>query len=162
MSTPLNLDEIATRILSNPAVKQAIVAALSRELSGATRDTPVARTPTREGAVPGIIELIPNYSEKVFLAIGDTRPHKDILKALGGKFGPHYKIDGGSPGWMFRVEDFGTIQIKLTEAGIKYKIRGGPISTPGRAEGWAPMTHQQESDGDDVDDAPPYPGTRRA
>jgi hypothetical protein len=39
-----------------------------------------------------------DYSEKAFAVLGDTKPVKDQLKALGGKFNPHLKCGAG---WIF-------------------------------------------------------------
>ena len=45
----------------------------------------------------GKINVI-DYSEKAIAIIGDTKPVKDILKSLGGKF--NFKLSCG-PGWIF-------------------------------------------------------------
>lgn len=62
-------------------------------------------TPTRTGtktlsnpedsAGPLTLE---SYSEKAYVVRGDTRPHSEQLKALGGRFNPRLK---GGPGWIF-------------------------------------------------------------
>jgi hypothetical protein len=41
---------------------------------------------------------IKDYSDKAIAVYGETRPHKDALKELGGRFNPHLK-DGA--GWIF-------------------------------------------------------------
>lgn len=59
-------------------------------------DVPVA-APTEPGAVQ-----IVDYSEKAIAVIGDTKPIKDTLKALGGRFNFRLTIDGqNAVGWIF-------------------------------------------------------------
>jgi hypothetical protein len=41
---------------------------------------------------------IVHYSDKCVAVMGDTKPHKDSLKAIGGKFNPWLK---GGEGWVF-------------------------------------------------------------
>jgi len=43
------------------------------------------------------IDII-KYSDKAIAVIGDTRPIKDILRSLGGKFNPHLTCGAG---WIF-------------------------------------------------------------
>ena len=46
--------------------------------------------------------LIVDYSEKALAVFGDTRPIKDQLKALGGRFNPKLNHEGGKrAGWIF-------------------------------------------------------------
>lgn len=54
------------------------------------------QTPT-EPAKAGSIELI-DYSDKAIAVIGETKPIKDILSALGGKF--NFRLSCGA-GWIF-------------------------------------------------------------
>ena len=42
---------------------------------------------------------IEEYSEKSFVVLGDTKPHKEILKELGGKW--NSKLKEGKKGWIF-------------------------------------------------------------
>jgi hypothetical protein len=43
-----------------------------------------------------------DYSEKALAVFGDTRPVKDGLKALGGRFKPKLTYEGGKrAGWIF-------------------------------------------------------------
>lgn len=45
------------------------------------------------------------YSEKCIAVIGDTKPIKDELKAIGGKFNPYLKHDGLTvAGWVFGLK----------------------------------------------------------
>lgn len=41
---------------------------------------------------------IVDYSEKAIAVTGNTKPHKDALKRLGGKFNPYLKCGAG---WIF-------------------------------------------------------------
>jgi uncharacterized iron-regulated protein len=46
--------------------------------------------------------VIVNYSEKALAIFGDTRPMKDQLKAMGGRFNPKLSYEGGKrAGWIF-------------------------------------------------------------
>ncbi len=42
---------------------------------------------------------IEDYSEKSFVVLGETRPHKDNLKALGGKW--NSRLRDGKKGWIY-------------------------------------------------------------
>lgn len=45
------------------------------------------------------------YSEKAYAIFGETRPLKDKLKEIGGKFNPYLKENGEkSPGWIFSAK----------------------------------------------------------
>lgn len=46
---------------------------------------------------PGTVNII-DYSEKAIAVIGDTKPIKDLLKQLGGRF--NFRLSCG-PGWIF-------------------------------------------------------------
>ena len=46
--------------------------------------------------------LIVDYSQKALAVFGDTRPIKDQLKALGGRFNPKLTYNGKKQaGWIF-------------------------------------------------------------
>jgi hypothetical protein len=46
--------------------------------------------------------VIVDYSEKAIAVFGDTKPVKDKLMALGGRFNPKLNHDGGKrAGWIF-------------------------------------------------------------
>jgi hypothetical protein len=56
---------------------------------------------------------IVGYSPKVIALFGDTKPIKDLLSAMGGKFNPRlaYK-DGKRAGWIFsQIKKSGLEQI---------------------------------------------------
>lgn len=58
----------------------------------------------------GEVNII-DYSEKAIAVIGDTKPIKDKLKELGGKF--NFRLSCG-PGWIFPKSKLETIQNALT------------------------------------------------
>lgn len=58
---------------------------------------PVKEVSEKIEVVPGEISII-DYSEKAIAIVGDTKPIKEKLKALGGKFNPHLKCGAG---WIF-------------------------------------------------------------
>ena len=58
----------------------------------------------------GEINII-DYSEKAIAVVGDTKPIKDKLKELGGKF--NFRLSCG-PGWIFPKSRLETIQNALT------------------------------------------------
>jgi hypothetical protein len=63
------------------------------KVQAATNDTPKA--------VTGDF-IIVDYSEKAIAVFGDTKPVKDQLKALGGRFNPKLSHEGGKQaGWIF-------------------------------------------------------------
>jgi len=56
------------------------------------------------------------YSEKSFVVFGDTKPYKDSLKALGGKFNSKLKIEGEeTPGWIFSKKQSEKVQKFLAQ-----------------------------------------------
>lgn len=61
--------------------------------------------------VPGEINII-DYSERAFAVIGDTKPIKDKLYNLGGKF--NKKLSCG-PGWIFSKKRLDQVQKALQE-----------------------------------------------
>lgn len=58
---------------------------------------------------PGSVQII-DYSEKAIAVIGDTRPIKDKLKDLGGKFNPRLTC---GPGWIFSKKRLGAVTAAL-------------------------------------------------
>jgi hypothetical protein len=59
----------------------------------------------------GKIQII-DYSEKAIAVIGETRPIKDKLKELGGRF--NFKLTCG-PGWIFKKSDLAKITAALSK-----------------------------------------------
>ncbi len=56
---------------------------------------------TQEKIFAGIVEIV-TYSEKAIAVFGDTKPMKDKLKAIGGRFNP-FLVNNGEKmaGWIF-------------------------------------------------------------
>jgi hypothetical protein len=68
--------------------------------------TPKNATPKVTAPKPAVVKgiVIIEYSERSFAVAGDTKPIKDTLKALGGKFNPHLKHPATQVqfvGWIF-------------------------------------------------------------
>lgn len=59
----------------------------------------------------GEVQIV-DYSEKAVAVVGDTRPIKDKLKALGGKF--NFRLTCGA-GWIFKKTDLDKITKALSE-----------------------------------------------
>lgn len=55
------------------------------------------------------VRIVP-YSDKAFAVIGDTKPIKDTLKGLGGKFNPYLKCGAG---WIFNLKKLDDVQKTL-------------------------------------------------
>jgi len=65
------------------------------------KEQPTGKTDTHVESVTGDFVLI-RYSEKALALFGDTKPIKDQLMALGGRFNPKLSFNGGkSAGWIF-------------------------------------------------------------
>jgi hypothetical protein len=64
---------------------------------------------------------IVDYSEKAIAVTGDTKPHKEALKSLGGKFNPALKCGSG---WIFSKK-----QSAKVEAYVQ-RIAQNPTSSP--------------------------------
>lgn len=59
------------------------------------------KAPTQEKIFAGAVEIV-DYSEKAIAVFGDTKPMKDKLKALGGRFNPFLMNSGEKmAGWIF-------------------------------------------------------------
>ena len=77
----------------------------------AAKVAPVTEIPTAITAEG--VELV-KYSEKAVAVFGNTKPIKDTLKELGGKFNPFLKRNGAAtPGWIFSARHEGTIRATL-------------------------------------------------
>lgn len=61
--------------------------------------------------VPGEVQII-EYSEKAIAVIGDTKPIKDKLKSLGGKFNAYLSC---GPGWIFTKTRLEEVQNSLNQ-----------------------------------------------
>ncbi len=61
----------------------------------------------------GDIEIV-DYSERAIAVFGDTKPIKDKLKSLGGRFNPYLKKDGvRMAGWVFPKAKFDEVKLAL-------------------------------------------------
>lgn len=59
------------------------------------------KAPTQEKIFDGVVEVVA-YSEKALAVFGETKPIKDKLKALGGRFNPFLLNNGEKmAGWIF-------------------------------------------------------------
>lgn len=70
-----------------------------------------AATPTRV-VLEGKLRLF-NYSDKAIALVGDTKPIKDILKNLGGRFNSHLSCGAG---WIFSKKAEGKLRAALAAA----------------------------------------------
>ena len=52
------------------------------------------------------------YSSKSIVVTGETKPLKDELRELGGRFNPHLET---GPGWVFKVEDRAKVEAFLKD-----------------------------------------------
>jgi hypothetical protein len=82
---------------------------------------------TSSTTVSNVTLQIVDYSEKGVVLTGDTKPIKDEIKALGGKFGMRFdtsKVPSGV-GWIFPKTKLAEVE-KLV---AKYSTKGGNIET---------------------------------
>ena len=64
------------------------------------------------------LEII-NYSNRAIVVTGDTKPVKDRLKSIGGRFNPrltHPQTKETLIGWVFRASDLKIVQGVLMDA----------------------------------------------
>ncbi|KAJ3306653.1 hypothetical protein HDU76_004772 [Blyttiomyces sp. JEL0837] len=90
---------------------------------------------------PDSIRIV-DYTEKAIAVVGETRPVKDDLKKMGGKFNLKLKVGGAVvPGWIFPTAKRGEVAAWLDEmlegehgagAGLKRFISGGSSSGGGK------------------------------
>ncbi len=81
------------------------------EMDLSTPSTKTEATPGKVETKAGEVTLI-DYSEKSFAVIGDTKPIKDKLKNLGGKF--NFRLTCGA-GWVFPKTSLEKVQAALSE-----------------------------------------------
>ena len=73
-------------------------------------------TPAPTLKSPGNGELnIKDYTEKCFVLYGDTQPHKDKIKELGGKWNANLK--DGLKGWIFPMTKKKTVEEFIKNSG---------------------------------------------
>jgi hypothetical protein len=94
------------RFLYNMDLSGEITGFKSVKSSGTIEDLfdPIKNDPepeTKEIKINGSFEIV-DYSEKAIAIFGDTKPIKDALKAIGGKFNFRLTHNGDKkPGWIF-------------------------------------------------------------
>jgi hypothetical protein len=59
-----------------------------------------------------MMELV-NYSEKAIAVIGDTRPHSEVLKGMGGRFNRYLNCGAG---WIFSQKKRAEVQAFIAKA----------------------------------------------
>ena len=77
------------------------------------------------------LRLVKNYTPRSFIVIGDTKPVKEKMKSMGGRFNSKLKI--GSPGWVFpndRVDEVSAYVISVS--GTTEIYDGSSKSTEGK------------------------------
>lgn len=84
--------------------------------NGGELKQPKAKKQSQSAAAPVAVDSaelqIVDYSDKAIILTGDTKPLKDEIKALGGKFGSHFdtsKVSSGN-GWLFPKTKLDEIQ----------------------------------------------------
>lgn len=101
--------KIAKGKLIVPAIPAGGAAAEGRFLCGEAEKEVEAATVAPVEVTPGKIQII-DYSEKAIAVIGDTRPIKEKLKSLGGRF--NFRLSCGA-GWIFKKSDLEVIKEAL-------------------------------------------------
>jgi len=56
---------------------------------------------------------IESYTEKSFVVLGDTKPHKDNIKKLGGKW--NSKLRDSKMGWIFPISRKDSVEEYINE-----------------------------------------------
>ena len=76
---------------------------------------------------------IERYSERSIVVRGDTRPHKDSLKDMGGVFNRGLKNSEGvcSPGWIFSIKREASVTewLRCIENGHTPRLKTTPPPT---------------------------------
>lgn len=65
-----------------------------------------------------------NYSTKAIAVTGDTKPIKNLLKSMGGRFNPrlvHPKTGATFMGWIFSAHRLTELEAMLTGNRIKFE-----------------------------------------
>ena len=60
-----------------------------------------------ENLASRLIWIDDNYSDKSIAVFGNTKPHKDELKSLGGKYNPRLRHGAG---WVFRKKNLSKVE----------------------------------------------------
>lgn len=92
--------------IAEPAIKDASPIRKTRKATGSK----ASRKKEEEKKFPEPADkevYIHDYSERSFAVFGNTKPIKDRLKAIGGKFNPRlhpFGADNDVPGWIFPLK----------------------------------------------------------
>ena len=76
------------------------------------------QSPAAVPGTPAALAII-HYTDKAIVLTGDTKPFKDQIKALGGKFGSHFdtsKVPSGI-GWLFPKTKLAEVQAFVAKHG---------------------------------------------
>lgn len=68
---------------------------------------------------------IVNYSEKAIAVIGETRPHSDALKGMGGRFNRYLKCGAG---WIFSQKKRAEVEAFIAKTGASEPADKGMAS----------------------------------
>ena len=102
--TWINADSVARVILAGTSFYQAPAPKPERKSKGKTRGKAQAR------AIAGAGLQLVDYSDKAVAVTGDTKPHAEALKRLGGRFNARLSC---GPGWIFSKGKEGALREAL-------------------------------------------------
>jgi hypothetical protein len=79
---------------------------------------------------------ISDYSDKAIVVTGETKPIKDVLRAMGGRF--NFRLRGGA-GWIFSKTKRATVEAKLSSlpATCEENNSGDAAHEAQAADNWA-------------------------
>lgn len=97
-----NADSVARVLLARQSFYQAPAREPERKAEG--------RTEAQAGSIAVAGLQIVDYSEKALAVTGDTKPHADALKRLGGRFNARLSC---GPGWIFSKSKEGALREAL-------------------------------------------------
>ena len=153
--------------------REAVSAALSSETvvaapstlpssSSAAPSTGIVTAPA--AAAPGKVSVV-QYSDKAIAVFGDTKPIKDRLKALGGRYNgslKHGEFGATAPGWIFPATQRGALESALSATGTDAPAASSAAasaaavadssSAAGNKRKRSRKEEEDDSEGDAVDD----------
>ena len=88
------------------------------------------------------------YTESSFIVAGDTKHHKDDLKALGGKFTTNLKNFKGAC-WMFSIQRLSSVKNYL-KTGVVTKQEIVYVPSVCLLKQWNPDEESQDEEDQDV------------
>jgi len=66
-----------------------------------------------------VAPYIEDYSDRSFAVFGDTKPFKEELKSLGGRFNKNLKQEGVTmPGWIFPMKNRADVEMILERSSV--------------------------------------------